>query len=83
MANWRFNKNDTAFDIVGIDEIERIHRELAYACAELGANRFGHRFRIDIAGALNHVEYFEDYFLKRNGRYSWACFPLPFPLPLL
>lgn len=31
MANWRFNKNDTAFDIVGIDEIERIHRELAYA----------------------------------------------------
>lgn len=48
--NWRFNENDIAFGIVGIDEIERIHRELAYACAELGANRFGRRFRIDIAG---------------------------------
>lgn len=34
--NWRFNENDIAFGIVGIDEIERIHRELAYACAELG-----------------------------------------------
>lgn len=62
MANWRFNKNDTAFDIVGIDEIERIHRELAYACAELGANRFGHRFRIDIAGGFNCVEDDEDFF---------------------
>lgn len=50
MTNWRFNENDIAFGIVGIDEIERIHRELAYACAELGANRFEHRFRIDIAG---------------------------------
>lgn len=81
MANWRFNENDIAFGIVGIDEIERIHRELAYACAELGANRFGHRFRIDIAGGFNCVEDVEDYFLKRNGRYSWACFPLPFPFP--
>lgn len=62
--NCRFNENDIAFGIVGIDEIERIHRELAYACAELGANRFGHRFPIDIAGALNHVEYFEDYFFE-------------------
>lgn len=34
--NWRFNENDIAFDIVGIDEIERVHRELAYTCAELG-----------------------------------------------
>ena len=60
--NWRFNEGDIAFGIVGIDEIERVHRELAYACAELGANRFGHRFRADITGALNHVEYFEDFF---------------------
>lgn len=60
--NWRFNEGDIAFGIVGIDEIERIHREFAYACAELGANRFGHRFRADITGALNHVEYFEDFF---------------------
>lgn len=60
--NWRFNEGDIAFGIVGIDEIERIHRELAYACAELGANRFGHRFRADITGTLNHVEYFEDFF---------------------
>ena len=80
--NWRFNEGDIAFGIVAIDEIERIHRKLAYACAELGANRFGHRFRTNITGALNHVEYFEDYFLKRDGCYSWACFPLPFPLPL-
>ena len=50
MVNWRFNENDIAFGIVGIDEIERIHRELAYACAELGANRFEHRFRADITG---------------------------------
>lgn len=64
MVNWRFNENDIAFGIAGIDEIERIHRELAYACAELGANRFGHRFRIDIAGALNHVEDVEDYFFE-------------------
>lgn len=42
--NWRFNENDIAFGIVGIDEIERVHRELAYACAELGANRFGPAF---------------------------------------
>lgn len=81
LVNWRFNENDIAFGIVGIDEIERIHRELAYACAELGANRFGHRFRANITGGFNCVEDVEDYFLKRNGRYSWACFPLPFPFP--
>lgn len=62
MANWRFNENDIAFDIVGIDEIERIHRELAYACAELGANRFGHRFRANITGGFNCVEDVEDFF---------------------
>ncbi len=49
--NWRFNENDIAFGIVGIDEIERIHREFAYACAELGANRFGHRFRAESPAA--------------------------------
>ena len=59
--NWRFNENDIAFGIVGIDEIERIHRELAYACAELGANRFGHRFRANITGGFNCVEDGEDF----------------------
>lgn len=58
--NWRFNENDIAFGIVGIDEIERIHREFVYACAELGANRFGHRFRADITGGFNCVEDVED-----------------------
>lgn len=62
--NWRFNENDIAFGIVGIDEIERIHRELAYACAELGANRFGHRFRANITGGFNCVEDVEDYFFE-------------------
>lgn len=62
MANCRFNENDIAFGIVGIDEIERVHRELAYACAELGANRFGHRFRVNITGGFNCVEDGEDFF---------------------
>lgn len=58
----RFNENDIAFGIVGIDEIERIHRELAYACAELGANRFERRFRANIIGGFNCVEDVEDLF---------------------
>lgn len=58
LVNKRFNEGDIAFGIVGIDEVERIHRELAYACAELGANRFGHRFRADIVGDLDCVEIF-------------------------
>lgn len=62
MANCRFNENDIAFGIVGIDEIERIHRELAYACAELGANRFEFGFRANITGGFNCVEDVEDFF---------------------
>ena len=62
MVNWRFNKNDIAFGIAGIDEIERIHRELAYACAELGANRFEFGFRANIIGGFNCVEDVEDLF---------------------
>ena len=61
LANCRFNENDIAFGIVGIGEIERIHRELAYACAELGANRFGHRVRANITGGFNCVEDVEDF----------------------
>lgn len=81
LVNKRLDESDITFGIVGIDEVERIHRELAYAFAEFGANRFGHRFRANIAGGLNCVEDVED-FSERDGRYSWACFPLPLPLPL-
>lgn len=79
-VNWRFNEGDIAFGIVGIDEIDRIHRELAYACAELGANRFEHRFRANIIGGFNCVEDVEG-FSERDRRYSWACFPLTFLFP--
>lgn len=67
--NWRFNENDIAFGIVGIDEIERIHRELAYACAELGANRFERRFRANITDGFNCVEDVEDLSFNICGRY--------------
>ena len=72
--NWRFNENDIAFGIVGIDEIERIHRELAYACAELGANRFGRRFRANITGGFNCVEDVEDFFETKRALFPGMLF---------